>query len=164
VTVSQLTVHAQPTAVIAETTSWEGYPELWPRLLDEVWSAVRPRRSEIVPGRNVMFYKDDVPNVEVGVEVAGSFAPLGRIIASALPGGHVAMATHRGNWDVGPAHRAVIDECDRLGLERRTAPDSARHAGSSSDRSPGCTSTAASASATSAATTSTKPSSRSAAA
>ena len=35
-----------------------------------------------------------------------------------LPAGQVAMATHRGNWDVGPAHRAVIDECERLGLER----------------------------------------------
>ena len=116
--VSQVTVHAQPTAVIAETTSWEAYPEIWPRLLDEVWSAVRPRRSEIVPGRNVMLYKDDVPNVEVGVEVGGSFTPLGRIIASELPGGHVAVATHRGSWDVGPAHRAVIEACDRLGLER----------------------------------------------
>ena len=115
---SQLVVDARPTAVIAETTSWEEYPELWPRLLDEVWSVVRPRRSQIAPGRNVMLYKDDVPNVEVGVEVAGSFAPLGRIIASALPGGRVVMATHRGSWDVGPAHRAVMDECDRLGLER----------------------------------------------
>jgi effector-binding domain-containing protein len=118
VNVSQVTVHAQPTAVIAERTSWEAYPELWPRLLDEVWSAVRPRRGEIAPGRNVMFYKDDVPNVEVGVEVAGSFAPLGRVVASALPAGRVAMATHRGSWDVGPTHRAVIDECDRLGLAR----------------------------------------------
>ena len=116
--VSQLVVDARPTAVIAETTSWEEYPELWPRLLDEVWSVVRPRRSQIAPGRNVMLYKDDVPSVEVGVEVAGSFAPLGRIIASALPGGRVAMATHRGSWDVGPAHRVVMDECDRLGLER----------------------------------------------
>ena len=116
--VSQLVVDPRPTAVIAETTSWEEYPELWPRLLDEVWSVVRPRTSQIAPGRNVMLYKDDVPNVEVGVEVAGSFAPLGRIIASALPGGRVAMATHRGSWDVGPAHRAVMDECDRLGLER----------------------------------------------
>src|SRR5439155_427026 len=70
VNVSHLMVDAQPTAVIAETTSWEAYPELWPRLLDEVWSVVRPRRSEIAPGRNVMFYKDAVPNVEVGVEVA----------------------------------------------------------------------------------------------
>jgi hypothetical protein len=92
--------------------------DLAARLLDEVWSAVRPRRAEIVPGRNVMLYKDDVPNVEVGVEVAGSFAPLGRIIPSTLPAGRVAMATHRGSWDVGPAHRAVVDECERLGLER----------------------------------------------
>ena len=116
--VSLLTVDAQLTAVIAETTTWEAYPETWPRLLDEVWSAVRSRRAEVAPGRNVMFYKDDVPNVEVGVEVAGSFAPLGRVIASALPAGPVAMATHRGSWDVGPTHRAVIDECDRLGIER----------------------------------------------
>ena len=116
--VSQLVVDAQPTAVIAETTTWEEYPELWPRLLDEVWSAVGPRRTQIAPGRNVMLYKDDVPNVEVGVEVAGPFAPLGRIIASALPAGRVLTAMHRGSWDVGPAHRAVVDECDRLGLER----------------------------------------------
>jgi effector-binding domain-containing protein len=118
VNVSQVTVHAQPTAVIAETTSWEAYPEIWPRLLDEVWSAVRPSRAEIAPGRNVMLYKDDVPNVEVGVEVARSFAPRGRVIASALPAGRVAVATHRGSWDVAPTHRAVIDECNRLGLER----------------------------------------------
>jgi effector-binding domain-containing protein len=116
--VFQLTVEARPTAVIAETTSWAGFPELWPRLLDEVWSAVRPRRDEIRPRRNVMLYKDDVPNVEVGVEIAGSYAPVGRIVASALPAGRVAMTTYRGSWDVGPAHQAVIDECDRLGLER----------------------------------------------
>jgi len=118
VNVSQLTVRAQPTAVIAETTSWEAYPHLWPRLLEEVWSVVRPRRSEIAPGRNVMLYKDEVPNVEVGVEIGASFAPAGRIVASVLPAGRVAMVTHRGSWDVWPAHRAVLDECDRLGLER----------------------------------------------
>jgi effector-binding domain-containing protein len=118
VNVSQSTVDALPTAVIAETTSWEAYPELWPRLLGEVWTAIGPRRSEIAPGRNVMLYKDDVPNVEVGVEVAGSFASLGRVTASTLPAGRVVMTTHRGSWDVGPAHRAAIDECERLGLER----------------------------------------------
>jgi hypothetical protein len=31
------------------------------------------------------------------------------------------MTTHRGSWDVGRAHRAVIDECERLGLERAGA-------------------------------------------
>jgi hypothetical protein len=38
-----VTVEARPTAVIAETTSWAEFPAVWPRLLDEVWSAVRPR-------------------------------------------------------------------------------------------------------------------------
>ncbi len=75
-------------------------------------------RTRILPGRNVMLYQDAVPNVEVGVEVAGSFAPRGRIVAWTLPAGRVATATHRGSWDVGPAHRAVVDEWDRLGLER----------------------------------------------
>jgi hypothetical protein len=113
-----LTVDARPTAVIVEATSWDAYPELWPRLLEEVWSAIRPSRAEVAPGRNVMLYKDDVPNVEVGVEIAGSFAAVGRIVASELPAGCVAMATHRGSWDVGPAHDAVAEACDRLGLER----------------------------------------------
>jgi effector-binding domain-containing protein len=118
VNVTHLTVQARPTAVIAETTSWPAFPQVWPRLLDEVWSAVRPRRDEICPGRNLMLYRDDVPNVEVGVEIAGSFAPVGRIVASSLPAGRVVTTTHRGSWDVGPAHQAVIDECDRLGLAR----------------------------------------------
>ena len=116
--VSQLTVKARPTAVIAETTTWAAFPALWPELLDKVWTAVRPNRDEVRPGRNVMLYKDDVPNVEIGVEISGSFAPIGRIVASALPGGRVVTTTHRGSWDVGPAHQAVIDECARLGLER----------------------------------------------
>jgi hypothetical protein len=59
-----------------------------------------------------------VITVEVGVEVAGPFAPLGRIVASTLPAGRVVTATQRGSWDVGWAHRAVVDECDRLGIER----------------------------------------------
>jgi effector-binding domain-containing protein len=111
-------VEARPIAVIAETTTWSAFPALWPQLLDEVWAAVRPRRDEIQPGRNVMLYTDDVPNVEVGVEIGGAFAGAGRIVRSELPAGRVVTTTHRGSWDVGPAHQAVIDECDRLGLER----------------------------------------------
>ena len=65
-----------------------------------------------------MLYKDDVPNVEVGVEIAGAFSPAGRIVASELPAGRAVMTTHRGSCDLGPAHRAVIDECDRLGVGR----------------------------------------------
>jgi effector-binding domain-containing protein len=113
------TVLARPTAVIASATSWEAFPALWPELLSEVWETVRPRRGELAPGRNVMLYQDDVPNVEVGAEVAARFAPMGRVVSSTLPSGRVATTTHRGPFhDVGSAHAAVIGWCDDRGLER----------------------------------------------
>jgi effector-binding domain-containing protein len=116
--VLETTVAVRPTAVIAEPTTWEEFPSLWPALLGEVWEAVRG--SEIVrPGRNVMLYLDDVPNVEVGVEAAGSFAPIGRVVASSLPAGRVVTTMHRGDYEgIGAAHRAVVEECDRRGLVR----------------------------------------------
>jgi len=119
--VSERTVVEQPTAVIAAETTWDEFPSLWRELLDEIWQAVRSN-DEIAPGRNVMLYKDDVPNVEIGVEAAGPFASIGRIVASALPAGHVATTTHRGRYeDIGDAHKAVIDWCADRGLERTGA-------------------------------------------
>ena len=82
--VAVLVVPERPTAVIAETTTWAEWPQLWPALLDEVWREVRAR-PELTPGRNVMLYRDDVPNVEAGVEVAEPFAGLGRVVCSSLP-------------------------------------------------------------------------------
>ena len=93
-------MEARPTAVVAAETTWDAFPQLWPVLLGEVWEAVRAQPSSR-PGRNVMLYLDDVPNVEVGVEVDGVFTPAGRVIASALPGGRVLTA-----------HAASIDELD----------------------------------------------------
>jgi effector-binding domain-containing protein len=111
---------ATPTAVVAQATSWEEFPGLWGKLLDEVWGFVRG--SELSPGRNVMVYKDDVPNVEVGVEAKGPFAPVGRIVPSCLPSGRVATTTHRGRYEeIGAAHEAVIRWCDGRGLERTGA-------------------------------------------
>src|SRR5207302_2121123 len=63
-----MTAAARPTAVLAATTTWQEFPALWRRLLDEVHAHVRwggPGRK----GRNVMLYHDDVPHVEVGVEL-----------------------------------------------------------------------------------------------
>ena len=104
-------VPAHPTAVIAATTTWSEFPELWRRLLDEVWGAVRSDES-VLPGRNVMLYKDDAPAVEVGVEIEAPFDPIGRVISSTLPSGRVVMTTHRGSWEVGPAHESVIAACE----------------------------------------------------
>jgi effector-binding domain-containing protein len=116
--VREVETHGQPTAVVVETTTWEVFPTLWPRLLETVWAAVRAQ-DEISPNRNVMLYKDDVPNVEVGVEVAEPIPDLGRVVPSSLPVGRAAMTTHLGAYnDLGAAHGAVIEWCERRGLER----------------------------------------------
>jgi effector-binding domain-containing protein len=116
--VREVETAGQPTAVVVEATTWESFPTLWPRLLDTVWAAVGSH-DEIRPNRNVMLYKDDVPNVEVGVEVGEPIPALGRVVPSRLPAGRAATTTHRGNYDeLGSAHRAIIEWCDRGGLQR----------------------------------------------
>jgi hypothetical protein len=114
---------AQPTAVVAEQTSWERFPALWRELLEEVWSFVRGANAPA--GRNVMLYRDDVPNVEVGVEVDGPFVPAGRIISSSLPAGRAARTVARGAPSpegIAAAHAAVVAWCD----EHRHARSSTR--------------------------------------
>ncbi len=106
------TVDPTPTAVVAAATTWAQFPQLWRPMLDEVWSFLRRDAPEGLyqHGHNIMLYKDDVPNVEVGVQVSGPFAPAGHVVASALPGGLVATATHIGPIaGIGGTHRAVRD-------------------------------------------------------
>jgi effector-binding domain-containing protein len=89
-----VTTPETPTAVIAETTSWEEFPQLWRTLLGEVWTFLRD--SDLTTGRNVMLYKDDAPSVEVGAEVSGPFTAHGRVVPSSLPAGRAATAVARG--------------------------------------------------------------------
>jgi effector-binding domain-containing protein len=115
---SIVTTPATPTAVVAQTTTWDEFPALWRELLDEVWGFVRG--SDLSPGRNVMLYKDDVPNVEVGVEVAGSFAPHGRVVPSMLPAGRAARAVSRGapsREGIAAAHDAALKWCAANGAK-----------------------------------------------
>jgi len=59
-----------------------------------------------------MLYLDDVPNVVVGVELTQPCPLTGRVVASSLPGGTVAMTVHRGSYaGLGSAHKAVVDWC-----------------------------------------------------
>jgi effector-binding domain-containing protein len=112
-----------PTAVVAERTTWENFPSLWGRLLDEVYGFVRSRPdlatgSEGESWQNVMLYKDQTPDVEVGVLVTAPFESGGRVIASELPGGEVATATHRGDYvALGIAHDAVRNHVAAQGRE-----------------------------------------------
>jgi effector-binding domain-containing protein len=66
-----------------------------------------------------MLYLDDVPHVEVGVELTQPCPLTGRVVASNLPAGTVAMTTHHGTYDgLGAAHDAVIRWCRDRGRER----------------------------------------------
>jgi effector-binding domain-containing protein len=109
--VSIVATSPTPTAVIRDTTTWERFPTLWRELLDEVWAHVRG--AGVQAGRNVMVYLDDVPNVEVGVELEGTLtAPSGRIVESALPEGRAATTVARGAPSpegIAAAHAAVVE-------------------------------------------------------
>lgn len=106
-----------PTAVVAQATTWEEFPGLWRSLLDEVYTFLRGGGAT-QSGHNVMLYRDDVPNVEVGVQVEGAFASSGRVVPSTLPAGRVATTIHRGPYDgLDAAHRAVRAWCVAHGHE-----------------------------------------------
>lgn len=107
---------ARPTAVVAATTTWPAFPTLWPELLGEVWACLRAGGVESgCP--NVMLYLDDVPHVEVGVVLPERPCALtGRVVASALPAGPVAVTVHHGPYPgLAAAHRAVADWCRAAG-------------------------------------------------
>ncbi len=116
--VTVVDVDAVPTAVVAATTTWPEFPSLWKPLLDEVWACLRA--GGITSGcRNIMLYKDDVPNVEVGVMLDRPCPLTGRVVASALPAGRVARTVHYGSYaELGAAHRAVTDFCAVRSLPR----------------------------------------------
>jgi effector-binding domain-containing protein len=114
-------VVARPTAVVAAATTWQAFPTLWGELLGEVWACLRA--GGIDRGcPNVMLYLDDVPHVEVGVELSRPCALTGRVVMSALPAGRAAATVHRGPYPgLASAHRAVIDWCAAQG-QRRAGP------------------------------------------
>jgi effector-binding domain-containing protein len=103
------------TAVVARSTTWDEFPRVWRGMLDEVYAFLR--QGEVrQEGHNVMLYRDDVPNVEVGVEVTGPFSATGRVVPSVLPACEAAMTVHRGPYDgLDRAHRTVRDWCERHG-------------------------------------------------
>ena len=112
VEVSVQTVEPTPTAVVTAAATWAEFPTMWGPMLDKAWGFLRGDAPQGLyqHGHNIMLYQDDVPNVEVGVQVSGSFAPAGPVVASTLPGGLVATATHTGPIaKIGDTHRAVCE-------------------------------------------------------
>ena len=111
------TVPSRPTAVIAAATTWREFPRVWRTLLDQVHAGVRWEGSGR-KGRNVMLYLDDLPHVEVGVEIdqQATFDP--PIIGSMLPAGRVVTTVHRGTYDLlGESHDRLASWAREQGLE-----------------------------------------------
>ena len=104
-------VEPRPTAVVAAATTWQEFSTLWRELSAEVWACLRA--GGISSGcRNIMLYWDDVPHVEVGVELKVPCPLTGRVTASVLPTGRVAMTVHHGPYaGLMAAHQAVRDWC-----------------------------------------------------
>jgi effector-binding domain-containing protein len=115
--VSLIETSARPTIVVALETTWREFPSLWRSMLDEVYAVVRPAGGDRAGGKehrwqNVMLYKDDVPNVEVGVLAPSPFSDAGSVISSVLPAGVTATLTYRGPYpELDVAHRAVRAWC-----------------------------------------------------
>jgi effector-binding domain-containing protein len=124
VEVTVQTVEPTPTAVVAAATTWAEFPAMWGPMLDQVWSFLRGAAPAGLyqQGHNIMLYQDDIPHVEVGVQVSGSFESAGRVVASALPAGLAATATHTGPMaEIGDTHRAVREWSEANGY-RLTGP------------------------------------------
>jgi effector-binding domain-containing protein len=123
-------VHVQPrrTAVIAQATTWADFPHLWGPMLDEVYAFVREcpefTAATTTSGTarprwtNVMLYRGQAPNIEVGVLAPSSFVPQGRVIESELPGGRAATAIHHGDPSrIGETHAHVRASTRAQGLD-----------------------------------------------
>jgi effector-binding domain-containing protein len=105
-----------PTAVVKADTTLRAFPALWPALLDEVWAFLATRPGLRSEGHNIMLYRNNVPEVEVavevGVQVTGSFESAGRVVPSVLPAAEAAVTVHRGTpAQIGAAHSAVRAWC-----------------------------------------------------
>jgi effector-binding domain-containing protein len=123
--VTLVEVEPRRTAVIAETVAWKDFPSRWRAMLDEVYTFVRqcPEFAAALEGTsgphwtNVMLYRSEAPNVEVGVLAPSTFAPQGRVTESRLPGGRAASATHHGDpGQIGTTHDAVREYARDHGL------------------------------------------------
>lgn len=119
--VTMKAVEARPTAVVKAQTTWQEFPTLWQELSGDVWACLRA--GGITRGcPNIMLYWDDVPHVEVGVELLVPCSLTGRVGASALPAGQVAMTVHWGPYSrLGEAHQAVIGWCAEQGKQKTGA-------------------------------------------
>lgn len=100
-------IAAQPIVAVRRRVTHDQFSTVIPKACGEVWNFVKSKPIAN-PGRNVAVYLDTVFNIEVGVEIPPGFKGEGEFVASSLPGGEVATATHLGPYQqLGDVHRAI---------------------------------------------------------
>ncbi|MES1213765.1 MAG: GyrI-like domain-containing protein [Singulisphaera sp.] len=109
------TVAPRSLAVVQFCAPQKQLSRLIPQACGEVWNFVRAANIKTA-GRHVAVYYDGAINVESGAEVDEPFTSDGRVIASATPGGRVAMTAHFGPYQLlSAAHQAVLPACQSHG-------------------------------------------------
>lgn len=109
------TVPSRPAAVVRRRATLQQLTKVVPESCGVVWSALKAHGVQGA-GRNLAVYLDEQINLEVGVEVDGSFAGVGEVVPSSTPAGTVATTTHLGPYQLlGNAHRAIRDWCKQNG-------------------------------------------------
>lgn len=94
-------------AVVRQQTTWQALGNTIMASLNTVYDFLK---TSAVPqqGHNVVVYLDDVPTIEVGVQVAAVFQSTGTVYCSTTPAGLAATTTHFGSYQQLPeAHTAI---------------------------------------------------------
>jgi effector-binding domain-containing protein len=119
--VQRMTVAAQPTAVIRDRVRLDELSEMLIPTFDRVYAAL-PDAGLSKGGHNLLVMRGGPGNsldIEVGIEVDGSFEAAGDLIPSHLPAGHVATAVNIGPYEqLGAVHDAIIEWCAERGYGR----------------------------------------------
>ena len=110
-----LHVEPHPIAAVRRLAKHDELSRVVPEACGTVWNFLRAAGIKGA-GRHVAVYLDGVINLEVGVELSGSFDSDGSVIASMTPGGWVAMTAHLGPYArLGEAHKAILARCAQRG-------------------------------------------------
>ena len=88
---------ARPLAVVRRRAASHELSKVVPDACGTVWNVIRSQKVSGA-GRHVAVYLDDQINLEVGVEIDGSFTGHGEVVVSATPPGLVATTTHFGPY------------------------------------------------------------------
>lgn len=105
-TVRLIHVQATALAVVRDRVNASDLSTIVPRYCGVVWNFTRSHALKA--GRHVAVYLNTGIDVEVGVEVEGTFEADGPVVPSATPAGMVATAVHLGPYQrLGDTHNAV---------------------------------------------------------